>query len=113
MQDNFLKMRVLGQFNNGFIIAALDSDLFILDQHACDEKVQFETLQRTTTIHNQRLIMCVRRLCVPVAGLLCTAYHECCLVCLQPATAGHNCGTGAGDHERPGDLRRKRLPLRR
>ena len=44
-------MRILGQFNTGFIITALGTDLFILDQHACDEKVQFERLQKSTTIH--------------------------------------------------------------
>ncbi len=55
-KDSFLRMRVVGQFNLGFIIARLDDDLFILDQHACDEKFRFETLQRTTTIHEQRLI---------------------------------------------------------
>lgn len=31
-------MRILGQFNLGFVIAELDGDLYILDQHACDEK---------------------------------------------------------------------------
>lgn len=31
-------MRVIGQFNLGFIIAEVDGDLYILDQHACDEK---------------------------------------------------------------------------
>ena len=55
-QEKFKQMRVLGQFNLGFIVTALGTDLFILDQHACDEKVQYETLQRTTTIHEQRLI---------------------------------------------------------
>ena len=34
-------MRILGQFNLGFVIAELDGDLFILDQHACDEKYRF------------------------------------------------------------------------
>jgi hypothetical protein len=56
-----MRMRVLGQFNLGFIIAALGGDLFILDQHACDEKVQFEYLQKSTTIHEQRLLVCVAR----------------------------------------------------
>ena len=37
LQD-FQLMNVLGQFNLGFIIAELRGDLFILDQHACDEK---------------------------------------------------------------------------
>lgn len=36
-------MRILGQFNLGFVIAELDDDLFILDQHACDEKYRCAT----------------------------------------------------------------------
>lgn len=31
-------MRIIGQFNLGFIIVWLRGDLYILDQHACDEK---------------------------------------------------------------------------
>lgn len=31
-------MKILGQFNVGFIVAELRGDLYILDQHACDEK---------------------------------------------------------------------------
>lgn len=40
-------MRIIGQFNLGFIIAELNnpttstSDLFIFDQHACDEKYRY------------------------------------------------------------------------
>lgn len=49
-------MRVVGQFNLGFMICLLGSDLFILDQHACDEKYNFEVLQKTTTIHQQPLV---------------------------------------------------------
>ena len=37
--------QVLGQFNMGFIIARLGQDMYILDQHACDEKYRYETLQ--------------------------------------------------------------------
>jgi DNA mismatch repair protein PMS2 len=48
--------QVLGQFNLGFIICRLRRDLFILDQHACEEKYNFETLQRTTQMHQQKLI---------------------------------------------------------
>ena len=44
------------QFNLGFIISQLDQDLFIVDQHASDEKFNFESLQRVTTLQNQRLI---------------------------------------------------------
>ena len=49
-------MEIIGQFNLGFIIAQLDGDLYILDQHACDEKYRFENLQRSTAIHHQQLI---------------------------------------------------------
>lgn len=49
-------MRVVGQFNLGFIIAALDRDLYIIDQHASDEKYRYEILQRSTTIHQQPLV---------------------------------------------------------
>ncbi|KAF8340349.1 MutL C terminal dimerization domain-containing protein, partial [Cantharellus anzutake] len=56
-------MQVIGQFNLGFIITRLDrreaqihDDLFIVDQHAADEKYNFETLQQTTKIQCQSLI---------------------------------------------------------
>lgn len=53
---NFGKMKPLGQFNLGFIIARLNDDLFILDQHACDEKYNFERLHRDAKKHSQPLI---------------------------------------------------------
>ena len=58
---------VLGQFNKGFIISRLRSpatdtsagmdDLYILDQHASDEKATFERLLATTVMHEQRLLV--------------------------------------------------------
>ncbi len=33
-------------------------DLFIVDQHAADEKYNFETLQKTTRIDSQKLFWC-------------------------------------------------------
>lgn len=55
-KQDFERMQVLGQFNLGFIVAALDDhDLFVIDQHASDEKYNFETLQATTIIQGQRL----------------------------------------------------------
>ena len=56
-KDMFKRMEILGQFNLGFIIAKLDNDLFIIDQHASDEKFNFEDQQRNTTIKSQRLIV--------------------------------------------------------
>ena len=49
-------MRVVGQFNRGFIIARLGSDLFIVDQHASDEKFNFERLQASTVLNRQPLV---------------------------------------------------------
>ena len=79
-KDDFSRMRIIGQFNLGFILAVRPSskaqcfepnassdqptktninsgdELFIIDQHASDEKINFERLQRVTTLQNQRLV---------------------------------------------------------
>ena len=63
-KDDFARMEIIGQFNLGFIIArrntigdnkATVDDLFIIDQHAADEKYNFETLQQSTKIASQKL----------------------------------------------------------
>ncbi|NXD03027.1 PMS2 endonuclease, partial [Certhia familiaris] len=56
-KEMFAKMEIIGQFNLGFIIAKLNSDLFIIDQHATDEKYNFEMLQQHTVLQGQKLIM--------------------------------------------------------
>jgi len=64
-KTDFDKMQVVRQFDLGFIVTrwrkckegeerGLD-DLFIIDQHAADEKYNFEMLQQTTVIESQRL----------------------------------------------------------
>ena len=62
-KPDFNEMRIIGQFNLGFIIAVRPptntsptSDLFIIDQHASDEKYNFERLSATTTLVSQRLV---------------------------------------------------------
>ncbi|XP_012254056.2 mismatch repair endonuclease PMS2 isoform X1 [Athalia rosae] len=55
--DSFDKMEIVGQFNLGFIIARYKEDLFIVDQHASDEKYRFEKLQGATKLHTQQLIV--------------------------------------------------------
>lgn len=73
-KQDFAGMDVVGQFNLGFIIvrrhqkssmsSSLSSgedgtvldDLFIVDQHAADEKFNFENLQSTTKIASQKLL---------------------------------------------------------
>jgi DNA mismatch repair protein PMS2 len=66
-KKDFGSMDIVGQFNRGFIITRrrktetdgqgrIMDDLFIIDQHAADEKYNFETLQQTTKINSQRLL---------------------------------------------------------
>jgi DNA mismatch repair protein PMS2 len=69
-KEDFKLMDIVGQFNLGFIVArrrklasseggglaSMMDDLFIIDQHAADEKYNFETLQQTTNIESQRLL---------------------------------------------------------
>jgi DNA mismatch repair protein PMS2 len=56
-KGDFSSMTVIGQFNLGFILArSQDNHLWILDQHACDEKFNFEKLCVETVIHEQKLI---------------------------------------------------------
>ncbi|XP_032182950.1 mismatch repair endonuclease PMS2 [Mustela erminea] len=52
----FAEMEIIGQFNLGFIITKLNADIFIVDQHATDEKYNFEMLQQHTALQGQRLI---------------------------------------------------------
>ncbi|XP_074866354.1 mismatch repair endonuclease PMS2 [Carettochelys insculpta] len=55
-KEMFAKMEIIGQFNLGFIVVKLNSDLFIIDQHATDEKYNFEMLQQHNILQGQKLI---------------------------------------------------------
>ncbi|KAG5231753.1 DNA mismatch repair family protein [Salix suchowensis] len=55
-KEDFGRMKVIGQFNLGFIIGRLDQDLFIVDQHAADEKYNFERLCQSTILNQQPLL---------------------------------------------------------
>ncbi|KIW16343.1 hypothetical protein PV08_06394 [Exophiala spinifera] len=68
-KGDFAQMDIVGQFNLGFILATRSGDdkietgararqdeLFIIDQHASDEKYNFEKLQAETVVGNQRLV---------------------------------------------------------
>ena len=68
-KSDFLSMRIVGQFNLGFILAVRPSSgtstapsvadqdhIFIIDQHAADEKYNFERLSQNTTLNPQRLV---------------------------------------------------------
>lgn len=61
-KSDFARMQIIGQFNLGFILAVRpatttedEDDVFIIDQHAADEKYNYERLQRTVTLQSQRL----------------------------------------------------------
>ncbi|GAA5987368.1 hypothetical protein JCM10908_001929 [Rhodotorula pacifica] len=85
---DFDAMQVVGQFNLGFIIARrrvevpdgradggeLHDDLFIVDQHASDEKYNFERLQAETVIQSQRLLA-PRILSLPSADEITAMEH--------------------------------------
>lgn len=59
LKSDFTKMKLIGQFNLGFILVTLNSsnNLFIVDQHASDEKYNFERLTETTSFQNQSLVI--------------------------------------------------------
>ncbi|KAG2693459.1 hypothetical protein I3760_08G098200 [Carya illinoinensis] len=59
-KEDFGRMKVIGQFNLGFIIGKLDQDLFIVDQHAADEKYNFEHLSQSTILNQQPLLRPLR-----------------------------------------------------
>ncbi|KAK0090872.1 hypothetical protein PV325_000038 [Microctonus aethiopoides] len=56
-KDSFMQMKIIGQFNLGFIVTQLDNDLFIIDQHASDEKFRFEKLNNETKLKTQKLVI--------------------------------------------------------
>lgn len=56
-KEMFVDMKVLGQFNLGFIITKLGSNLFIVDQHASDEKANFEKFRKNTNFQSQPLVI--------------------------------------------------------
>lgn len=68
VKKDFARMRIVGQFNLGFVLVtrpanvtdgskvANKDEVFIIDQHASDEKYNFERLQAETTVQNQPLV---------------------------------------------------------
>lgn len=58
-KKDFKNMKVIGQFNKGFIIVYKEDtgDLLIVDQHASDEKFNFENLLANTTFKDQPLVV--------------------------------------------------------
>ncbi|KAK9467684.1 hypothetical protein V1512DRAFT_259811 [Lipomyces arxii] len=84
-KSDFQKMNIVGQFNLGFIIATRCDkritasqvsaehnrcDLFIIDQHASDEKFNFERLQREVIIMRQPLVVPLKLSLTPLEELV-------------------------------------------
>ena len=61
LKENFRNLEVLGQYNNGFLVTylAANGELFIIDQHASDEKHNFENLLRQP-LKSQPLVSPIR-----------------------------------------------------
>jgi len=57
-KNQFLSLFLVGQFNLGFIVCILPeaNEIFIIDQHAADEKFNFERFMRDQKIVSQHLI---------------------------------------------------------
>lgn len=80
VKSDFTQMQIVGQFNLGFILARRTTsdmdDLFIIDQHAADEKYNFEALQTSTRIHSQRLLQPQRISLAPSDELVAREHAE-------------------------------------
>ena len=59
-KNSFKDLEIIGQFNKGFIIGKLGQDLFLIDQHASDEKFNFEKLM-SKKMGRQKMV-CSKRL---------------------------------------------------
>ncbi|KAM0679322.1 ATP-binding mismatch repair protein [Binucleata daphniae] len=60
-KNDFLDMKIIGQFNNGFILTKMVKNcietMCIIDQHAADEINNFETIQSCYNVIKQKLIV--------------------------------------------------------
>lgn len=59
-KQNFTKMNIIGQFNKGFILAELNQEVFIIDQHAADEKKNYESFLNNIKIDKQPTLVPVK-----------------------------------------------------
>lgn len=107
---DFRAMRVHGQFNLGFIMASVGRDVFVVDQHAADEKFNFERLRACTTLN--KCVAATHRcaaMCVAEPLLLAAVLPVLRVVCRTPLSvartkcsrrwhmqAAADCATGPG-----------------
>lgn len=55
-KGDFSKMEIIGQFNLGFLVCKLNEHMFVVDQHAADEKSRYEFNWKNTKIQTQPLL---------------------------------------------------------
>ncbi|KAI1293731.1 Mismatch repair endonuclease PMS2 [Halotydeus destructor] len=67
-KSSFSEMQIIGQFNKSFILTRIDSDIFVVDQHASDERFNFDSLLANTVLESQVL--------VSPSPMMLTAYKE-------------------------------------
>ncbi|KAF9763328.1 DNA mismatch repair protein PMS1, partial [Nosema granulosis] len=72
-KSDFNQMKIIGQFNNGFILTSLKKNertfLILVDQHAADEIYNYEALQKTMKIQKQKLILPIKLSLTPIEDL--------------------------------------------
>lgn len=56
-KSSFEDMHIIGQFNRGFIIARLDKHIFIIDQHATDERANYEDQLDKSPLIKQAMVL--------------------------------------------------------
>jgi DNA mismatch repair protein PMS2 len=62
VQKHFSELRIIGQFNKGFIICKwkdYDGRYIVIDQHAADEKNNYERLKRDLKVSSQGLVQSI------------------------------------------------------
>lgn len=67
IKNDIIKLKPIGQFNNGFIICSKISEdngnsteIFAIDQHAADERIRFEEIAANYSISCQKLVQPIR-----------------------------------------------------
>lgn len=73
-KEDFTRMEVIGQFNNGFIISKLKKNekiyLVAVDQHAADEIRNFESIKKTFHLKKQSVIVPVKLDLTPIEEMI-------------------------------------------
>ncbi|AFN84096.1 DNA mismatch repair protein MutL [Encephalitozoon romaleae SJ-2008] len=73
-KEDFTRMEVIGQFNNGFIISKLKKNdkiyLVAVDQHAADEIRNFESIKKTFRLKKQSVIVPVKLDLTPIEEVI-------------------------------------------